>query len=106
MVTIEKFRELTFAFAGVSEYQHFDRRAFKSKKIFVTLHEESRNANFMLSINDQADFCGLMPGAIAPLPNKWGLQGVTSMQLDDVSEEIVMAALEVAYLRSMTVKKK
>lgn len=106
MVTIDKFRELVFSFPGVEEYTHFDRRAFKTKRIFVTLHEESRSANFMFSPEEQAEFCSLDRDGIAPLPNKWGLQGVTCLELDKVDEDVVFAGLEVAYNKSMLVKKK
>jgi hypothetical protein len=106
MVLIEKFKSLVFSFPGVIEYTHFDRRAFKTKRIFVTLHEESRSVNFMFSPEDQADFCSLNIDGIAPLPNKWGLQGVTCMELDKVDEDVVLAGLEVAYNKSIVVKKK
>jgi hypothetical protein len=106
MVLIEKFKSLVFSFPGVIEYTHFDRRAFKTKRIFVTLHEESRSANFMFSPEEQADFCSLNIDGIAPLPNKWGLQGVTCMELDKVDEDVVLAGLEVAYNKSIVVKKK
>jgi hypothetical protein len=106
MVSLDKFRDLVFSFAGVIEYTHFDRRAFKTKRIFVTLHEESRTANFMISPEEQAEFCSLNIDGIAPLPNKWGLQGVTCMELDKVDEDVVFAALEVAYNKSIVVKKK
>ena len=100
MVIIGKFKELCHSFPGVTEYQHFDRRAFKSKRIFVTLHEEHFEANFMFSPEEQADFCSLNPSAITQLPNKWGLNGVTNMRLEMLEEDVIMAALEVAYVRN------
>lgn len=101
MVSIERFKELCYAFPGVSDYQHFNRRAFKSKRIFVTLHQEKREANFMFNTEYQQQFCSLNPKAIKPLPNKWGLRGVTNMLLDEVDEDILIAGVEVAYESSV-----
>ena len=101
MVKTEQFRTMALSFPGTFEYQHFNRRAFKSKRIFVTLNEEERDANFLFTPDEQEEFCNLLPDFIKPLSNKWGEKGATQFLLDHVPEEIIWSGLEVAYKTSM-----
>lgn len=99
MVSIKIFKELALSFHGVIEVPHFDRRAFRimGKRIFATLHEPSCMANIKLSPENQPIFCSMEIKAIYPVPNKWGLQGWTTFELEKLSRDLVLDALNSAY---------
>ncbi|MEL7586154.1 MAG: MmcQ/YjbR family DNA-binding protein [Prolixibacteraceae bacterium] len=99
MITPEECRELALSFPGTVEGPHFDRIAFRviNKRIYATLHEKSGTANLKLSVQDQSAFCSLDPEAVYPVPNKWGLQGWTTFELNKVPRELISAALETAW---------
>ncbi|MFC3199329.1 MmcQ/YjbR family DNA-binding protein [Parapedobacter deserti] len=98
-MTTETFRELALSFPGAIEAPHFDRAAFKvkNKKIFATLHEKCRTANLKLPAADQPVFCTFGKAEVYPVPNKWGLQGWTTFELDKIPRELMLDALDVAY---------
>ena len=107
-MTIEKFTELALSFPGALEAPHFDRAAFKvdKKRIFATLHKASKTANLKLPEIEQSVFCEIDQTSIYPVPNKWGLQGWTTFEIDNLSEEIVLEALGIAYKDVFVVRKK
>ena len=98
-MTALEFRTLALSFPDVEEHPHFDRMAFKvmKRRIFATLHEPSETANLKLSEVDQSVFCSFDKKAVYPVPNKWGLQGWTTIELALVSDELLKDALETAY---------
>lgn len=100
----ESFRQLALSFPETEENPHFDRRAFKisGKRIFATLHEKSISVNLKLPPVDQKEFCALDENAIYPVPNKWGLQGWTTVDLTRISDDILLAALETAYNETLS----
>jgi hypothetical protein len=108
MITIDAFRTLALSFPGVIEHPHFDRAAFKvaGKKIFTTLHERSHTANVLLTVEDQAVFFEYNPEAIYPVPNKFGLQGWTTFELDKLSKEMVAEAMFTAHKNLLEAKTK
>lgn len=99
MVTIDIFRELALSFPGTEEAPHFDRAAFKviKKRTFATLHEPSKSANIKLSEVDQSVFCEFDKNAVYPVPNKWGLHGWTTFELNKIPKELLLDALDTAY---------
>jgi predicted DNA-binding protein (MmcQ/YjbR family) len=100
-MTTETFHELALALPGTVAAPHFDRTAFKvvKKRIFASLHEPSQSANIFLTPAEQAELVAEGAPAVYPLPNKWGQQGWTTFELADVPDELVSAALELAYQR-------
>lgn len=106
MITLSIFRSLALSFPGALEQPHFDRTAFKvvNKRIFASLQEPSRSANLKLTLEDQAAFCEYDREAIFAVPNKFGLQGWTTFELDKLSEELVAEALYAAYSDVMNSK--
>ncbi|MEO8416618.1 MAG: MmcQ/YjbR family DNA-binding protein [Ginsengibacter sp.] len=60
-MTANEFKALALSFPGTIEKPHFDRTAFKviNKRIFATLHEESKSANIVLPLKDQDVFCAI-----------------------------------------------
>ena len=94
MVSIEKFREIVREFPEVEEAPHFDKEAFKiKKKIFVTLNQKETRCCLKLSPEDQATFALFDANVIYPVPNKWGKQGWTLVNLDKVEEEMLIDIL-------------
>ncbi|MAE82884.1 MAG: hypothetical protein CMB80_09130 [Flammeovirgaceae bacterium] len=97
-MTNNQFAELVLSFEGVIEHAHFDRRAFKvdKKRIFTTLQESSQTANVRLSIEEQKIFCDYGP-SIFPIPNKWGDQGWTTLDLAHLEKHLVLEILTSGY---------
>ncbi len=96
MVTREEFEAVARSFAGVTTHPHFDRTAFKVRRIFATLAGDGRNANVKLAPEEQALRCTLHPRSLAPLPNKWGDQGWTTIDLERADGALVESLLSVA----------
>lgn len=90
---------MALAFPGTEENPHFERAAFKvvKKRIFATLLESKQSANIVLSPAEQSEFCALGEQGIYPVPNKWGEKGWTTFELSHLPDELVVAALELAY---------
>lgn len=107
-MTPAAFRKMALSFPSTEENPHFDRAAFKviSKRIFATMHEKSKTANLKLSLIDQSAFCTYGKTAIYPVPNKWGLQGWTTFELQNTPPELMHDALETAYQEVVKPKKK
>lgn len=98
-MTTSAFKELALSFSGTVENPHFDRTAFKiiNKWIFATLHEASGTANLKFSGTDQPIFCSFDKNAVYSVPNKWGLQGWTTFELEKIPKELILDALDTAY---------
>jgi hypothetical protein len=108
MISIATFKTIALSFNGTEEHPHFDRIAFKvtGKRIFATLHEQTETANIVLSKEDQSIYCSFDEDAVYPVPNKWGLQGWTTFELQKVPVELVSDALYTAYKTVMESKRK
>jgi hypothetical protein len=110
-MTSAEFASLALSFPGTEENPHVDRRAFKvtGKRIFATLHEESKTANLKFSPADQKTFCAYDKKLIYPIANKWGLQGWTTFDIRKIPNELMLDALNTAYrdvMQSTRKKKK
>lgn len=78
------------------EQPHFDKRSFRIKKrIFATLDVKNSRACIKLNEIDQSVFC--VGPAIYPVPNKWGKQGWTFIELKIVNKDLCKDALHTAY---------
>lgn len=101
MVSIPTFRQLALSFPDTSEQPHFEKQAFRTKKrIFATLSEKEKKVVVKLSAVDQSVYCAIDKAVIYPVPNKWGLQGWTIIELSKVKKEILQEALTAAYLQA------
>ena len=97
MVNFASVRKLALSFEGTIETPHFEKIAFKVKnKIFITLNKEHHRACVKLSAIDQSVFCSYDPLIIYPVPNAWGKQGWTLINLKKVPKEMFMDALTTA----------
>ena len=101
MISIKTFKQLALSYPGVTEYPHFDKTAFKVKRIFATLDEKNKRACLMLSVIDQSVFCAFDKTIIYPVPNKWGKNGATYVELSKVRKAMLKDAMDQAYRRCM-----
>jgi hypothetical protein len=97
MATAATLRRLALKLEGTTEAPHFDRQAFKAKRIYVTLDVGGKTANFNFTPEEQEMKVAMYPEAFMPIPNKWGTSGWTTATLSKLSEAELKAALETAY---------
>lgn len=98
MVSISSFRQLAFSFPGTTEAPHFEKTSFRvKKKIFASLSIEKQLACLKLSLIDQSVFCAYDKSIMYPVPNKWGQQGWTYVELKKVKKSMLKDALATAY---------
>ena len=98
MVRIADFRQFALEFPHTTEVPHFEKTSFRvKKKIFATLSVEGSIACVKLSIIDQSVFCLIDPPTIYPVPNKWGLQGWTNLNLKKIDPLVLADLLNTAY---------
>ena len=98
MIDAETFRQLALSLPGTSEKPHFDKIAFLvKKKIFATLDIATQQATLKFNLIDQDVFSNFNRSVIWPVPNKWGKQGWTFINLAEVSADILEDALSTAF---------
>lgn len=98
MVSIKEFRKLALSFPGTVELPHFEKASFRiGKKIFATLSEKEKKACLKLSLIDQDVFAIFDKSTIYPVPNKWGKQGWTFVELTRIKKKMLIDALTTAY---------
>ena len=94
-------RRVALALEGTTEAPHFDRAAFKVARIYATLAADGNTANLKFSHDEQELKCMMAPEAFAPVPNAWGRQGWTTVDLAAVSEAELSAALHMAWCHAL-----
>jgi len=98
MVTIETFRKLALSFPEATEEPHFEKTSFRvQKKIFATYDDIKKRACIKLSAINQNVFSVAHKSFIFPVNNKWGLQGWTLIEMENVEEDLFMDALTAAF---------
>lgn len=97
-MTFEEFKSIAFSFPEVQESLHFEKTSLRIKnKIFATYDFGMHSATLKLSEVDQDVFTKMNPGKIYPVPNKWGKQGWTIVELGTLEKDILKDALTCAY---------
>ena len=98
MVNLESFRKIALADPEAIEDTHFDKLSFRvKKKIFATYNPKKNQVSVKLSLSDQ-DLYGLIDkNTIYAVPNAWGKQGWTIVELNTINEEIITAIVRSAY---------
>jgi len=105
MVEYDKFREMAMSLPESTEEPHFEKTSFRvKKKIFATYDQKKNLVCLKLSEIDQNVFSAFDNSIIYPVPNKWGKQGWTFMNLKNVSLEMCIDALTTAYCAVAPVK--
>ena len=98
MINIESFRQLALSFPETSEQPHFEKTSFRvGKKIFATHDTQNDQACVKLSEIDQSVFSSLDNSVFFAVPNKWGNQGWTIVDLKKVRKSMFTEALTKAY---------
>ncbi len=98
MVTNQQFRELALSFPETMELPHFEKVSFRAgKKIFATLDEKNKRACLKLNEIDQDVFSSYDRSIIYPVPNKWGKQGWTFIELPLTEAELLKDAVTLAF---------
>lgn len=98
MIDVETFRNLALSFPESIEQPHFEKPSFRvRKKIFATLDIPNNKACIKLSEIDQDVFSAFNNKIIFPVPNKWGKQGWTFINLNLVHEDMLLDAMITAY---------
>ncbi|MVO10341.1 MmcQ/YjbR family DNA-binding protein [Flavobacterium sp. TP390] len=98
MITIEGLRKYVFSFPEVEEAPHFEKISFRvQKKIFVTYSHSNHTITLKLSLEEQDVFSSGKDNAIFPVPNEWGKQGWTVVDLSSVHEDLFHDAITTAY---------
>jgi hypothetical protein len=97
MATAKDFRRIALSLEGTTEAPHFERVAFKVRRIYATLAPDGRTANLMLTPDEQALKCEVAPHAFSPIPNAWGARGATTAKLLKLTVAELRQALETAW---------
>ncbi|WP_284652880.1 GNAT family N-acetyltransferase [Flavobacterium terrisoli] len=91
-------RNLALSLPETSEAPHFEKTSFRvGKKIFVTVDEKKQEACIKLSETDQDVFSLGDKTIVYPVPNKWGKQGWTIIDLTRVHSDLLKDAVLTAY---------
>jgi hypothetical protein len=104
MATAADLRRIALSLEGTIEAPHFDRTAFKVRRIYVTLAADDLTANLMLTPDEQQLKCLTAPEAFAPVPNAWGTKGATTVTLAAVTLDELRAALLTAWRHAIPKK--
>jgi len=89
---------MALSLPGTGEQPHFNRTAFTvKKKIFATLSFEDKTLNLKFTPAEQFIFCPPNSDVIFAIPNGWGRQGWTTIDLNKASKKLVTDALKEAY---------
>jgi hypothetical protein len=97
MATAEDATELAMALEGTVRAPHFDRTAFKVKRIYATLAADGKTLNLKFTPDEQEFKCMLAPEAFHAVDNAWGRQGWTALTLSAADRAELRAALEMAW---------
>lgn len=95
-LTIDQLRTLAMSFPETTEEPHFEKTSFRvKKKIFATFDKNKNTLTIKLSEADQGVF--LSDAYIYPVPNKWGKQGWTIVELNQVHPDLLKDVVITAY---------
>lgn len=98
MKQIDFVRRFSLSLPETTEEPHFEKTSFRvKKKIFATYDEKHNRACLKFSEIDQDVFSTIDNSVIYPVPNKWGKQGWTFIQLDKLDNDFLKDALTTAY---------
>jgi hypothetical protein len=94
MANAKDFRRIALSLAGTAAAPHFERTAFRVRRIYATLAPDGKTATLMYSPDEQALKCAVAPEAFAALPNAWGARGATAVELSALTVAELQNALE------------
>jgi hypothetical protein len=97
MATASDVRKLALGLEGTTEHPHFDRAAFKVKRIYATLAADGKSLNLKLTPEEQEFKTMMAPELFSQIPNAWGRQGWTQVNLKAIGKAELAAALATAW---------
>jgi len=99
MISELHFIEIVLSFPHTERVKHFDRIGFKvkGKRMYTTYLDKNNTANLFLTPVQQKKYFKREPDDIYPVPNKWGQNGATTVELDTISKDLLIEALTAAY---------
>lgn len=98
MTSFSSFEQLALSLPEVTIEPHFEKLSWRvQKKIFATYDDKTQRVTVKLSIEDQNSFSSLYAG-IYPVKNKWGKQGWTILELDELSPDLMKRIITSAYI--------
>lgn len=98
MLSPKTLRDLALSLPETDEHDHWSRPSFRvKKKIFVTLFPDEQRAVLKLPLAEQTRLAALDPVTFSAVPNKWGAQGWTRVQFDNLEEGEFLAVLKTAW---------
>ncbi len=72
MADSASFTSIALALPGTVAAPHFDRTAFKAKRIYATLAADGASANIKFTPDEQSFKCMVAPELFAAIDNAWG----------------------------------
>jgi len=97
LATANDVRKLALALEGTTEHPHFDRAAFKAKRIYATLAADGASLNLKLTPDEQEFKTMVAPDVFSQIPNGWGRQGWTAVELKRIGKAELATALMMAW---------
>jgi len=97
MATANDFRKIALSLDRTVETPHFERRAFKARRIYATLAPDGLSANLRFPPEEQEFRCEMQSDAYRPVPNKWGASGWTIATLSALTVDELQTALTSAW---------
>lgn len=98
MISLETIKKLVLSFEGTEELPHFEKVSFRiKKKVFATIDTKNNRGCLKLSEINQSIFTAFDASVIYPVPNSWGKQGWTFVELKKVRKDMFKDALACAY---------
>lgn len=95
---VSEFRKMAMNFPEAEEKPHFEKTSFRIKgKIFATFNISTEIATLKFSMVDQSVFCDMGKLQIYPVPNKWGKQGWTHLEVNKLDNMIIQDALTASF---------
>ena len=88
-------RRIAVALEGTTSAPHFDRTAFKVRRIYATLGD--RSVNLKLTPEEQEFKVLMAPEIFSPIPNAWGRQGWTIADVGAIGVAELEAVLRMAW---------
>ncbi|ODT74071.1 MAG: hypothetical protein ABS76_37925 [Pelagibacterium sp. SCN 64-44] len=105
MADSEILTRIALALPGTTSAPHFNRTAFKVKRIYATLAADGLSANLNFTPDEQDLKCMVAPDIFQAIDNGWGRSGWTTMWLAPATEDDIAAALAMAHVHGAAKKK-
>lgn len=97
MATFATLEKINLSFPEVTIEPHFEKISFRvKKKIFATYDEKHNSVTVKLLGIDQDNFTSKSQN-IYPVDNKWGKQGWTIIELENVTQKLLSDILKTVY---------